>query len=165
VRPLPVCFHTPASTSAKTESRRVDRRQFGGIGADVSILGPGLGAAFMDGYERNLDAGHALLESALALGINYWYTARSYGPSEGMIAPVLVRNRNRVFLASKSDARDYEGFKRDLDRSLQVLRTDHIDLYHLHDIQVEVQGQGAIKAHRTKTHLRISVGSPHPNAG
>jgi hypothetical protein len=83
-----------ASTSAKTESRRVDRRQFGGIGADVSILGPGLGAAFMDGYERNLDAGHALLESALALiGINYWYTARSYGPSEGMIAPVLVRNR------------------------------------------------------------------------
>ena len=98
-----------ASTSAKTESRRVDRRQFGGIGADVSILGPGLGAAFMDGYERNLDAGHALLESALA----------------------------------------------------------HIDLYHLHDIQVEVQGQwrSKIKAHRTKTHLRISVGSPHPNAG
>jgi Aldo/keto reductase family len=117
-----------ASTSAKTESRRVDRRQFGGIGADVSILGPGLGAAFMDGYERNLDAGHALLESALALGINYWYTARSYGLSEGMIAPVLVRNRNRVSLANKSDARDYEGFKRDLDRSLQMLRTDHIDL-------------------------------------
>jgi uncharacterized protein len=119
------------------------------------------------GDERNLDAGHALLESALALGINYWYTARSYVPSEGMIAPVLVRNRNRVFLASKSDARDYDGFKRDLDRSLQVLRTDHIDLYHLHDIQVEVQGQGRskIKAHRTKTHLRISVGSPHPNAG
>ena len=61
-----------ASTSTKTESRRVDRRQLGGIGADVSILGLGLGAAFMDGYERNLDAGHALLESALALGINYW---------------------------------------------------------------------------------------------
>jgi predicted aldo/keto reductase-like oxidoreductase len=52
-----------------------------------------------------------------------------------MIAPVLARNRNRVFLASKSDARDYEGFKRDLDRSLQVLRTDHIDLYNLHDMQ------------------------------
>jgi hypothetical protein len=33
----------------------------------------------------------------------------------------ISRNRNRVFLASKSDARDYDGFKRDLNRSLQVL--------------------------------------------
>ena len=72
-----------AWTSAKTESRRVDRRQLGRIGTDVSILGLGLGAAFMDGYERNLDAGHALLESALALAISYWDTACSYGPSEG----------------------------------------------------------------------------------
>jgi hypothetical protein len=36
---------------------------------------------------------------------------------------MLTRNRDKVFLASKSDARDYEGFKRDLDRSLRVLRT------------------------------------------
>ncbi len=52
-----------------------------------------------------------------------------------MIAPVLERNRNRVFLASKSDARDYDGFKRDLERSLQVLRTNYIDLYQLHDLR------------------------------
>jgi aryl-alcohol dehydrogenase-like predicted oxidoreductase len=51
------------------------------MAADVSILGLGLGGAFVDGYERNLDAGDALLESALALGINYWDTARSYGPT------------------------------------------------------------------------------------
>jgi hypothetical protein len=37
-----------------------------------------------------------------------------------MIAPVLARNREKIFLASKSDARDYEGFKRDLERSLQA---------------------------------------------
>jgi len=48
------------------------------------------------------------MESALAKGINYWDTARSNSPSEGMIASVLERNRNRVFLASKSDARDYD---------------------------------------------------------
>ena len=29
----------------------------------------------------------------------------------------------------------YDGFKRDLERSLQVLRTDHIDLYQLHDLR------------------------------
>jgi len=126
-----------APTSAETESRAVDRRELGRVGADVSILGLGLGAAFMDAFENRLDAGHALLESALAKGINYWDTARSYGPSEGMIAPVLERNRGRVFLASKSDARDYDGFRRDLDQSLHVLRTNYIDLYQLHDLGAE----------------------------
>jgi uncharacterized protein len=127
-------FSRAASSSAETESRSVDRRKLGRVQADVSILGLGLGAAFLDAFEHRLDAGHALLESALAKGINYWDTGRSYGPSESMIAPILARSRSHVFLASKSDARDYDGFKRDLDRSLQVLRTDHIDLYQLHDL-------------------------------
>jgi uncharacterized protein len=89
----------------------------------------------MDAYEDRLEAGHGMLESALAKGINYWDTARSYGPSEKMIAPVLAPNRNRVFLASKSDSRNYDGFKRDLEESLRVLRTDYIDLYQLHDLR------------------------------
>jgi len=82
-----------------------------------------------------------------------------------MIAPVLVRNRNRVFLASKSDARDYEGFKRDLDRSLQVLRTDHIDLYNLHDMQPHESANlsaiesGAVRAAREAKHLPIGSAS------
>jgi aryl-alcohol dehydrogenase-like predicted oxidoreductase len=136
-----------ASTSATAEPRPVDRRRLGRAGAEVSILGLGLGSAFMEGYASRLDAGHALLESALAQGINYWDTARSYGPSEAMVAPVLVRHRNRVFLASKSDARDYDGFRRDLERSLQVLRTDHLDLYQLHDLRPqELANLGAIES-------------------
>jgi aryl-alcohol dehydrogenase-like predicted oxidoreductase len=124
-----------ASVSAQTEPHLVDRRKLGRIGSDISILGLGLGGEFIRGYDRSLETGHSLLESALAKGINYWDTARSYGPSEAMIAPVLTRNREKVFLASKSDSRDYDGFKRDLERSLQVLRTNYIDLYHLHDMQ------------------------------
>lgn len=120
---------------AQAASYTVDRRRLGKVGVDVSILGLGLGGAFMDAYANRLDAGHAMLESALANGINYWDTARSYGPSESMIAPVLMRNRSRVFLASKSDSRDYDGFKRDLEESLRVLRTDYIDLYQLHDLR------------------------------
>jgi uncharacterized protein len=136
-----------AFTSAGIESRSVDRRRLGRVGADVSILGLGLGAAFMDAFEHRLDAGHALLELALARGINYWDTGRSYGPSEAMIAPVLRRYRSRVFLASKGDARDYDGFKRDLDRSLQVLQTDYIDLYQLHDLSSqELTNLSAIEA-------------------
>ena len=140
-------FSRARSSSAQTESRLVDRRKLGRVQADVSILGLGLGAAFLDAFEQRLDAGHALLESALAKGINYWDTGRSYGPSESMIAPVLAGNRSRVFLASKSDARDYDGFKRDLERSLQVLRTDHVDLYQLHDLgPQELTNLAAIEA-------------------
>ena len=123
------------STTANAEAHPVDRRRLGRTGAEVSILGLGLGGAFMEGYAGKLDAGHALLESALVQGINYWDTARSYGPSEAMIAPVLARHRNRIFLASKTDARDYDGFRRDLERSLEVLRTDHLELYQLHDLR------------------------------
>ena len=141
---MAVLVSRAASPSAKAESRLVDRRKLGRTGANVSILGLGLGAAFM---EQSLGTAHALLESALAKGINYWDTARSYGPSEGMIAPVVERNRNRVFLASKSDARDYDGFKRDLERSLQVLRTNYIDLYQLHDLrQHELANLSAIES-------------------
>jgi aryl-alcohol dehydrogenase-like predicted oxidoreductase len=136
-----------APTSTQAGSRPVDRRRLGRLDAEVSILGLGLGGAFMDWYDRNLDTSHALLESALAKGINCWDTARSYGPSEAMIAPVLLRNRNRVFLISKSDSRDYEGFKRDLHRSLQVLGTDYIDVYHLHDMRPhELANLGAIES-------------------
>ena len=143
-----------APTSAPGGVRPVDRRRLGRVGAEVSILGLGLGSAFIEGYEHNPDGGHTLLESALAQGINYWDTARSYGPSEAMIAPVLARHRNRVFLASKTDARDYDGFKRDLERSLQVLRTDHLDLYQLHDLRPHERANlgaletGAVRAAR-----------------
>jgi uncharacterized protein len=128
-------FSRAGSVFGQTDLHTVDRRRLGRCGVDVSILGLGLGGAFMDAYENQLDARHAMLESALTKGINYWDTARSYGPSESMIAPVLTRNRSRVFLASKSDSRDYDGFKRDLEESLRVLRTDYIDLYQLHDLR------------------------------
>jgi aryl-alcohol dehydrogenase-like predicted oxidoreductase len=139
----------------------VDRRKLGRVGVEVSILGLGLGSSFMDAFSHRLDAGHATLESALAKGINYWDTARSYGPSESMVAPVLERNRSRVFLASKSDARDYDGFKRDLERSLQILRTNYIDLYQLHDLGREELANlsgiesGAVRAAREAKEQKI----------
>jgi uncharacterized protein len=162
------------SASTQNESRLVDRRKFGGLGTEISILGLGLGGEFMRGYDRNLDAGHSLLDSALAKGINYWDTARSYGPSEAMIAPVLTRNRDKVFLASKSDSRDYDGFKRDLERSLQVLRTSYIDLYHLHDMQPDEFADlnkietGAVRAAREARAQKIIHGfgfTGHSGAG
>jgi uncharacterized protein len=163
-----------ASASTQADLHLVDRRKLGRLGTEVSILGLGLGGEFMRGYDRSIEAGHNLLESALAKGINYWDTARSYGPSEAMIAPVLTRNRDKVFLASKSDSRDYDGFKRDLGRSLQVLRTNYIDLYHLHDMQPDELANlsriesGAVRAAREAKEQKIIRGfgfTGHSGAG
>jgi predicted aldo/keto reductase-like oxidoreductase len=46
----------------------------------------------------------------------------------------LDGRRDKVVLASKSGARDAEGMRRDLDASLKLLRTDHIDFYFFHGV-------------------------------
>jgi hypothetical protein len=70
-----------ASISAQADSRSVDRRRLGRLDAEVSILGLGLGGAFMDWYDRNLDASHArwnrLLLKASIAGIRRAATARA----------------------------------------------------------------------------------------
>jgi aryl-alcohol dehydrogenase-like predicted oxidoreductase len=75
------------------------------------------------------------LEAALEVGMLHWDTAGAYGKghSEKLIGEILPECRERVFLASKAfipgDAR---GIGQRIERSLQNLRTDYIDLYYIH---------------------------------
>ncbi len=145
------------TTEAKTPTSKVDRRKFGKIGDDVSILGLGLGSSFYKPYSHNQEEGHALLEEALDAGINYWDNAHTYGnnmadyvPSEDIIGPVVEKRRKEIFLVSKSVKRDYDGFWRELELSLKRLRTDQIDLFHLHNLKpvdsIDEMEQGCFKA-------------------
>ncbi len=120
---------------AATGSGKVDRRRFGKIGKDVSILGLGLGSSYYKPYDQERETGQMLLESALKAGINYWDTSHNYSTSEDIIAPVVEKHRNEIYLVSKSAQRSYDGFQRELESSLKRLRTDKIDLYHLHNIR------------------------------
>lgn len=86
-----------------------------------------------------------MLERALDYGINYWDTARSYEGSEALIGPVLEKRRSEVFMVSKSNAKSYDDFMKELDASLKNLRTDHLDLYHMHNWQPK-QGDTSPKA-------------------
>jgi len=128
----------------------VDRRVFGRTGSEVSILGLGLGSAFTGPYENDIDAGHALLNRALEHGINYWDTSRGYGPSEEMIGPVVEKNRDRIFLVTKSRGRDYDDFMRDVEVSLKNLRTDYLDILHMWNLSanedLDRMERGAFKA-------------------
>jgi len=114
---------------------KVDRRKLAKIGTEAGILGLGLGSAFTGPYAEDRDAGRELLGEALKLGINYFDTARAYGQSEEIIGPFIAQHRKDIFLVSKSADRTYDGFMREFETTLKNLRTDHIDLYHLHNFK------------------------------
>ena len=66
-------------------------------------------------------------------GVNYIDTARGYTVSESYLGEALEGIRDSFILATKSMARDKEGFAKDVDISLANLRTDYIDLYQFHN--------------------------------
>lgn len=131
-----------------------DRRKLGRIGTEVSILGLGLGSVFTNSHESDPEAALALLKRAADAGVNYWDTANAYGPSQRIIGPVVKELRSRIFLVSKSGDRSYDGFRRELDKSLTELQTDRIDLFHLHnfdpkrDSDLDAIEKGAVRAAR-----------------
>ena len=114
-----------------TGTPAMPQRVFGRSGIKVPILS--LGGMF------DIPNNQVVLHQALALGVTYWDTADCYsgGKSETGIGQFFARqsgSRERVFLVTKSDARDPEGMTRLLNRSLERLQTDVIDLYFIHGI-------------------------------
>ena len=84
-------------------------------------------------------------------GINFVDTARGYTVSEEYIGQALEGIRDDFVLATKSMSRDKEGMARDIDISLKNLRTDHIELYQVHnpsvsDLEKAFSEGGAIEA-------------------
>lgn len=75
----------------------------------------------------------ALMEELCAHGVNYIDTARGYTVSESYLGEALVGLRDRFVLATKSMARTREAMEKDIETSLANLRTDHIDLYQVHN--------------------------------
>jgi aryl-alcohol dehydrogenase-like predicted oxidoreductase len=144
-----------AALGKETETRpSVPRKPLGKTGAMVSILGLGLGSAYTRPFGDDREKAEAILHRALSYGINYWDTARAYGDSEIMIGPVVEKVRDEIFLVSKSGSRDYDGFKAELETSLKNLRTDYLDLYHIHnlkpeqDTDLQLIENGAVRAAR-----------------
>jgi hypothetical protein len=128
-------------------------RTLGRTGVSVSILAMGCGSRFL-AYPA--DQATAVLEKAVALGINYLDTAADYGKgeSETRVGRFLAARRRDVFLATKvpPSARTRDGALRELEASLKRLQTDHVDLLHLHGLGDEADlakieaADGALKA-------------------
>ncbi len=85
-----------------------------------------------------------ILELLLEYGINHIDTAAAYGDSELRIGPWMKRHRRDFFLASKTGDRTYAAAKESIERSLERLCTDHLDLIQLHNLVDEREWQTAL---------------------
>lgn len=103
-------------------------REFGSTGRKVSALG--FGAMHLPAVD--FEQARQTLHYALDHGINYIDTAAAYRNSEEIIGNAIAERRDEYFLATKTAQREYEGAKQEIERSLQRLKTDHIDLLQLH---------------------------------
>ncbi len=74
-----------------------------------------------------------LLCHAYDEGITFFDTARMYTDSEKKIGIALSSVRDKITIATKSHSKDKEGFIRDLHTSLELLKTDRIDIYQFHN--------------------------------
>jgi aryl-alcohol dehydrogenase-like predicted oxidoreductase len=106
----------------------IERRPFGRTGhmSTCTLFGA---AAFSRVTQDEADR---TMELLLERGVNHIDTANSYGESERRIGPWMPRHRGDFFLATKTGERSYAGAKEHLHRSLDLLKTDHIDLWQMH---------------------------------
>ena len=74
-----------------------------------------------------------LLKKAYDSGINYFDTARAYTDSEEKMGIALSSVRDSIYISTKTAALTPEGFWKDLEKSLTMLKTDYIDIYQFHN--------------------------------
>ena len=73
-----------------------------------------------------------LLREAYEGGMRFFDTARAYTDSEEKVGEAFDSMRDKIYIATKTHAKTPDGFWRDLETSLKLLRTDYIDIYQLH---------------------------------
>lgn len=128
-RTMPPLPQNPATREA------MPTRNLGTTGYQVGIFSLGGQAALEQ--PDNFDVAVPLIEKALDLGVNYVDTSARYGGvenrwSEQYFGEVMKTRRSEVYLATKSHDRTRDGSLRLLERSLELLETDHIDLWQMH---------------------------------
>jgi aryl-alcohol dehydrogenase-like predicted oxidoreductase len=128
----------------------IPKRRLGKTDMDVTILGLG-GEGVLRTYDHE-DEAYRLINRAIDLGINYFESARAYSGSESYYGQALRERRKEIFLTSKSHGRDRKTAMDHLRQTLRNMKTDHLDLWQVHDVRTEKEVEeifgpgGAIEA-------------------
>jgi len=116
------------ASDPKSAARPIARRPLGKTGEHLSIIG--FGGILVMNEEAN--AADNIVAEAVDRGINYFDVAPSYGNAQERLGLALKPYRDKSFLACKTDGRLKEDSHTDLENSLRLLQTDHLDLYQFH---------------------------------
>ncbi len=126
----------------------MEYRRLGRLGHESSVLIYGAAAL----SESDQDTADRSVQEALDAGINHFDVAASYGDAELRLGPWMPRIRGDIFLATKTGDRDREGAWASINRSLERLQTDRVDLLQLHaigdldELDLALGQDGAIEA-------------------
>ena len=125
----------------------MEKRRFGNKNEYLSILG--LGGIVIKGLDKySVDS---IVSDAVSEGINYFDVAPGYGDAEKLLGPSLKKYRLNSFLECKTNKRTEKESTEELYNSLNLLKTDYLDLYQLHgmktddDFEKVMADDGAIK--------------------
>lgn len=143
-----------AANAGPSTPMKVPTRPFGKTGVQVSSLA--MGGMF------DIPSNQLILRQSLKLGITYWDTADCYGggASEEGIGKWFKKHpetRKDVFLVTKSDDNDAPGMTRLLNRSLERMNTNYVDLYFLHGVKRTSELTDEVRkwAHKAKADKKI----------
>jgi len=130
----------------------IPKRRLGKTNVDVTILGLG-GEGVLRTYGHEREA-YEMINRAIDLGINYFDSAKAYAGCESYHGKALGERREDIFLAGKSHARDRKGALAHLSDTLNTIKTDHLDLWQMHDMRTAADSDavaasgGALEAFR-----------------
>ncbi|MCU0453139.1 MAG: aldo/keto reductase [Bacteroidetes bacterium] len=138
----------------------MEQRAFGTTGLTVPILG--LGTGRLGRLEVSEREAERLLHGAVDMGVALIDTARSYGLAEERIGRHLSGRRSRVILSTKVGYGipgipdlTYDAVVAGVKEALTTMRTDHIDIVHLHSFPAEiVRSHGLLDA----LHATVNMG-------
>ncbi len=125
---------SPLAAKALAASAKLPTRAFGSTGVQVPLLAFGCGSRFM-AYKDD-DEAVGVLSKAIDLGFTYIDTANNYGNgrSEQIVGRLMPARRGEVFLQTKLAARKGDEARKQLEDSLRRLKTDRLDLLHIHSL-------------------------------
>ncbi len=127
-----------AAAMGKGAAGSIPKRPLGKSGIEVSILGVG---GFHIGSAESQEAAKAIVQEALDAGVNFFDNAWEYhdGQSEAWLGYALGNRRDDAVLMTKvcTHGRDKNVAMQMLEESLRRLRTDHLDVWQIHEVVYE----------------------------
>src|SRR5579863_9214441 len=128
----------------------MERRRLGRTGIMASVLG--FGASEIGEQGASVRTVERLVGRALDAGLNLIDTAACYGASEELLGRTSADRRKEYYIATKCGhaaglrLQDWtpELIEKSIERSLQRLRTDHIDVIQLHSCGEETLRRGDV---------------------